>query len=1086
MILALTKDAEKQTAAKKYAEATAALEYAHTLSEGLGLFTKAIDEQLAMVATMSGKAPAVPLDAGVAVVKPVDQTTPAALPKPPDGLGLKAPVIPVVVQADSKQPLISPDLAAKPEAAPAPRPAAAPKVDLIAQAAAEMKRGDLGMARKIALQAHNDPACKVQAQALLRQIDAEETAVKQRNARTAFENGMASYQAKRYENAIGVFVLIDPTLLSEDQQKSLRKAMDDCQAKAAPIAPVAGEAPGVAKLGPTTAPQKPAMESVAEQKKALNDVAFQKLRQDGFEALNAANAAWGRGETDAAIQTLTDYEAKVRASSQTPSQQGLLLRPIEQRVENYRLLKHHTDFIAKEAKDKADFRREMVASNVAETQKQDEVKRKVKQVAEFTKAGKFKEAELAAAQAKQLDPDDPSLTLIFEQAKMRHRVEDFKQIRESQEKLFREGLNEVEKEGEVTTTDRPVIINPEMARRAAARGTDVYLRTRTPDEMRIDHQLGKPFSFKYEGQSLRTIIQDIARKTKLNIVTDDAAIDDEKIELDKVTVTEEVNELPLRDALTILLAKARLSHVVENNVVKVTTEKKSRGRMVTKVFHVMDLVTPIPEYRPASYERLDTAMEASSGMLRNALQQLPGATPGGASPQIPHSGLQQGEMVSTGRPGGSTPFLSSGGTMQNDMQPRPTAMAPQRSQYAEQLKRMITKLVRPYAWQDLGGPGQLEYYDIGGALVVNQTADVIGEVNDLLEALRRLQDLSVSVEIRVISLSETFFERVGVDFSMNILTHNNTFEQQLATSQFTPEPFLNTIRTNNVIVGYNPAQGGFTPDLAVPIRSTSYGLTMPPFGGYQQALSPTNNGGISLGLAFLNDIQVYMFMEAAQGNQRVNIMQAPKVTLFNGQTATVFVGDVAYFTTGLAVFNVGGQMVYFPQNTAFPVGPGIDPNSGNRGGVSVTVQAVVSADRRFVRMNMSPTLTALASATVPLFPVSTFITPVFEGGSQGQPVPFTQFFQQPSFTNITAQTTVAVPDGGTVLLGGLKSLAQGRNEYGPPVISQIPYLNRLFKNVGVGQETRHVMIMVTPRIIINSEEEARQVGEGGGLLPPQQ
>jgi len=62
----------------------------------------------------------------------------------------------------------------------------------------------------------------------------------------------------------------------------------------------------------------------------------------------------------------------------------------------------------------------------------------------------------------------------------------------------------------------------------------------------------------------------------------------------------------------------------------------------------------------------------------------------------------------------------------------------------------------------MNGPGKIEYYDIGGALVVNQTADVIREVQDLLESLRRLQETSVSVEIRVISLSEAFFERVSV------------------------------------------------------------------------------------------------------------------------------------------------------------------------------------------------------------------------------------------------------------------------------------------------------------------------------------
>ena len=115
---------------------------------------------------------------------------------------------------------------------------------------------------------------------------------------------------------------------------------------------------------------------------------------------------------------------------------------------------------------------------------------------------------------------------------------------------------------------------------------------------------------------------------------------------------------------------------------------------------------------------------------------------------------------------------------------------------------------------------------------------------------------------------------------------------------------------------------------------------------------------------------------------------------------------------------------------------------------------------------LAPTLSNLASATVPLFPVTTFITPVFEGGAQGQPIPFTQFIQQPQFSSVTIQTTVAVPDGGTVIMGGLKTLSEGRNEFGPPVLSKLPYVNRLFKNVGYGRETETVFLMVTPRVIV--------------------
>ena len=40
-----------------------------------------------------------------------------------------------------------------------------------------------------------------------------------------------------------------------------------------------------------------------------------------------------------------------------------------------------------------------------------------------------------------------------------------------------------------------------------------------------------------------------------------------------------------------------------------------------------------------------------------------------------------------------------------------------------------------------------------------------------------------------------------------------------------------------------------------------------------------------------------------------------------------------------------------------------------------------------------------------------------------------------------------------------------------PILNKIPYVSRLFKNSGVGRETESVMLMVTPRIIINEEEE---------------
>ncbi len=61
-----------------------------------------------------------------------------------------------------------------------------------------------------------------------------------------------------------------------------------------------------------------------------------------------------------------------------------------------------------------------------------------------------------------------------------------------------------------------------------------------------------------------------------------------------------------------------------------------------------------------------------------------------------------------------------------------------------------------------------------------------------------------------------------------------------------------------------------------------------------------------MGLAFLSDIQVFLFMEAVQGDTRSNIMQAPKLTMFNGQTASLNVTETGSFVQGVQVVSLAG------------------------------------------------------------------------------------------------------------------------------------------------------------------------------------
>src|SRR5205807_8794306 len=97
---------------------------------------------------------------------------------------------------------------------------------------------------------------------------------------------------------------------------------------------------------------------------------------------------------------------------------------------------------------------------------------------------------------------------------------------------------------------------------------------------------------------------------------------------------------------------------------------------------------------------------------------------------------------------------------------------------------LITRTIKSDSWNQSGGQGTIDYYPLGGALIVNQTPDILDQVEILLNALRRMQELEVSVEIRLVTVADNFFERIGVDFSANILTNNHKYDQQLLSGQF--------------------------------------------------------------------------------------------------------------------------------------------------------------------------------------------------------------------------------------------------------------------------------------------------------------
>ena len=131
-------------------------------------------------------------------------------------------------------------------------------------------------------------------------------------------------------------------------------------------------------------------------------------------------------------------------------------------------------------------------------------------------------------------------------------------------------------------------------------------------------------------------------------------------------------------------------------------------------------------------------------------------------------------------------------------------------------------------------------------------------------------------------------------------------------------------------------------------------------------------------------------------------------------------------------------------------------------GTSLTVQAVVSNDRRFVRLTVVPFFSNIGNVSTFTFTGSSSSTQKSSESSnqtdqsksatnEADTSANSTTVQLPTFSFVTVTTTVNVPDGGTVLLGGIKRLSEGRAEQGVPVLSKLPYVNRLFRNTGIGR-----------------------------------
>jgi len=348
---------------------------------------------------------------------------------------------------------------------------------------------------------------------------------------------------------------------------------------------------------------------------------------------------------------------------------------------------------------------------------------------------------------------------------------------------------------------------------------------------------------------------------------------------------------------------------------------------------------------------------------------------------------------------------------------------------------MLRQRVAPQTWDPAFGTSIDESQ---GKLVIMQTPEVHRLISNLLSKFRSQSKLLVVVESRFLRVREGLFEEIGIDW------HDGTGG---VGGTPTPPGFIDTgdpasffggegrLATLGTLVGSNIQ---FAPD------ATQIAGGHPYFAG--------NTGGLNAQIDHVGDAQVQALLHALKIRENGLILTAPRLTVHNGQRAHMFVGTERSYLSGVTV-----------------AGDTPDPQvSTIMSGVVLDVRPIVSYNRHYITLELRPTI---AEEGVP----NIFNTTFFTTTAGDPPVVVVNTFpiEAPSLEIIQVRTTVTIPDGGIILIGGLMQDIQFQAENGVPVISNIPVLGRLFRWNRTDNERSNLAVLVTARSLLFEEEEEK-------------
>lgn len=455
-----------------------------------------------------------------------------------------------------------------------------------------------------------------------------------------------------------------------------------------------------------------------------------------------------------------------------------------------------------------------------------------------------------------------------------------------------------------------------------------------------------------------------------------------------------LKDATLRNVLKILLSQVNLDYrITEEKVVLITDPKSAGGGNVLELHDIRDILVKLQDF---------------------------------AGPKV--------ELVSPSAQGGGA---LTGATFTLD-EPKESSVG------EEQIVDLIKENIAPNTWE---GDQTIEKTP-NQQLLVNAPPKVHRELREFLGKLRSYTGTMVSVTCRFVAAYDDFLDDVGVDII-------NRANQSLPGIDYTGVGGLSQPNTPSINEPSAQIGPGFTTNESA--RLESYDLRAQTFHTLLRfdpltgiGIDPLQNrlvsqGGLGLQYQWIGEQALQIALRALHKGLKATLVQAPRVTVFNTQRSHVmFLTQVAYIQD------------YEPQVSTLAAA--YDPIIGIlTHGVVLDVRPIVSNDRKYVTLELKPSLAQLQTMrTVNIRPGLNIL------------------LQLPWVVLQKAETTVQIPDRGTLIISGFKDLFVKDMQSGVPFLEHIPVLNFFFTRKAKADERRRLLMLVTPEIIDLAEHEDRQ------------